>query len=185
VALERSVEPADAAFIGRMMGRLSVAMGLRTEDVGDWDGRVAEYLRVLSEYPPDIWAAAIDEVILTVEWFPRISVLAAIMRPELAKRRLALERVRVMLLEAGGESVSKLEAPAKGIWQQHESELRQAVGESAWASWFGQIIPVSDDGDTLILAVPTRFWADHVHAMFGEIIRKIVGRAHVVIVVRP
>ena len=62
-------------------------------------------------------------------------------------------------------SASNNEAPAKSfpglpIWESKKEKMISVVGNSWWNSWMGKAVPLSDDGTTLTLAVPSPFYRD-------------------------
>ncbi|MEE8536092.1 MAG: DnaA N-terminal domain-containing protein [Kiloniellales bacterium] len=67
-------------------------------------------------------------------------------------------------------------------WRRLEPTLVTRFGKADWDSWFKQLIPVSDDGETLRLAAPNRFIADwfrsHFAVTVGDMIRRQVDVRH-------
>lgn len=175
-SLERHLAPAPRAFAGAMLARLAVAARMRPEDAADWEARSGEYLRLLGDFPADLWHTAADEWLLSSPWFPSIAELNAAMFPEFEKRQRALRRVEAMILAAGGPSRAALEAPAVAIWRSHQPDLREAIGDKAWRTWFGDAIPESDDGEILTLAVPTAFMAEYIGRTYGAVLGETIGR---------
>lgn len=78
--------------------------------------------------------------------------------------------------EAEVKALPAKDPPAVAVWRAHEAELRAAFVPGEWRSWISRTIPHRDDGDTLWLAVPTRFIRDWINDKYADRLGEILGR---------
>ena len=62
------------------------------------------------------------------------------------------------------------------IWDACLRILQDIVDERAYRTWFLPIIPVSIEGDTLTLQVPSQFFCEFLEGNFVEQLRTVLGR---------
>ncbi len=74
-----------------------------------------------------------------------------------------------------GDGEASEPAPANAHWKAKRQELEEAFG-SAWGSWFKDIVPITDDGDLLVLGAPSKFWRDHVAVAFTDLLQSVLQR---------
>lgn len=145
--------------------------GSRAGVAAEWKIRGSEYVRLIGHYPADIWQEALDEWTLGSKWFPDISEINDLMHPRLQERRRYAERLEAML-------TVKIEHKPRACegWLEGEAALRQEIGGQDFKAWISQITPHSDDGETLILAVPAELMAMMIREKFGSILERAMGR---------
>ena len=76
--------------------------------------------------------------------------------------------------QAGARDVAP--SPACARWKEVKDELLQHFKESVYKAWIKILIPEHDDGETLTLAVATKFFRDHVTKNYLEDLQKITSR---------
>src|SRR5579884_212814 len=65
------------------------------------------------------------------------------------------------------------------VWRDVTDELRTALGEANFGTWFGRVEVLSLDGDELTLSVPDEYTADWLSQRFGPVIHQaFVARGH-------
>ena len=62
------------------------------------------------------------------------------------------------------------------IWDACLRILQDILDERAYRTWFLPIIPVSIEGDTLTLQVPSQFFCEFLEGNFVEQLRTVLGR---------
>lgn len=66
--------------------------------------------------------------------------------------------------------------PACAHWNACRDAILERVGAQAWGAWIKGVVPEADDGETIVLAAPTAFFADQVANLYGEDLEAITGR---------
>jgi len=73
----------------------------------------------------------------------------------------------------------RVELTAESLWSEISGRLREALNETTYSTWFGEVAGLELDGDTLVLAVPNEFTRDwiegHFRGLIGAAVRDIVG----------
>ena len=73
----------------------------------------------------------------------------------------------------------QVELTAEGLWSEISGRLRGALNETTYSTWFGEVVGLELEGDTLVLAVPndfTRDWIEgHFRGLIGAAVRDILG----------
>ena len=68
---------------------------------------------------------------------------------------------------------------ADELWDQGASALRDQLAPATWAAWFHGVRPISNDGGTLLLSVPSSFAAERIRSsysgMLTDAIRDVTG----------
>ena len=169
--LRRALAPAPERFIREKLATLATYKGSRAGVAAEWKLRAAEYLRLLGHFPADIWQDALDEWTLGNRFFPDLSELNDLMRPRLQERRRYVERLEVMLTTEIEHRPLVCE-----VWRAHEAELRVEIGERPYLAWLSQATPHSDDGASLVLAVPSRYIGLTIREKFGSILERCLNR---------
>jgi len=128
-ALRTFLQPADAQFV-----RMRIAMLKLVTAAPGTDGmsepqidamlraQIGEYLRLLADYPADIWAWACDEAPKRSKWFPKVAELEAMMRPRLEQRQRAHRRAK-QILDAITNPRARVEHQPRTA-EQRNAELR-------------------------------------------------------------
>ena len=96
-SLEVHLEPAEERFIGQCLGRLAMTKIMRDGSPVEWKHRMGEYLRLLKDFPADIWQDACDELALASKFFPDPSELNEALGKRLSERRIQISRLGRML----------------------------------------------------------------------------------------
>ena len=170
-ALQRALAPAPERFIREKLAALATYKGSRAGVPAEWKLRTAEYLRLLGHYPADIWQDALDEWTLGNRFFPDLSEINELMLPRLQERRRYVERLKAMLTPKVEHRPTVCE-----VWRAHEAELRVEIGERPYLAWLSQATPHSDDGASLVLAVPSRYIGLTIREKFGSILERCLNR---------
>jgi chromosomal replication initiator protein len=63
------------------------------------------------------------------------------------------------------------ELTAESLWSEVSARLREALNDTTFQTWFGQVEPAEVSGDTLVLAVPNDFTREWIEGHFLDLIR--------------
>jgi chromosomal replication initiator protein len=63
------------------------------------------------------------------------------------------------------------ELTAESLWSEVSARLREALNDTTFQTWFGQVEPAEVSGDTLVLAVPNGFTREWIEGHFLDLIR--------------
>jgi len=96
------MQPATERFMRERLALARIVTGAVAGKPGEWAMRTAEYMRLLADIPPDIFAAGCDEAVKRKEWFPTPAALLRVMQPLLDQRKRMIKRLE-LLLRSGGE----------------------------------------------------------------------------------
>ncbi len=165
-ALKAALAPADEGFVREKLAVLGAYKGAPAGVAAEWKLRGHEYVRLLGHHPNDIWEDALDEWTLGSRWFPDTSDLNAIMHPRLMERRLRVERLEAMLKPKH----------AFTVWRQQEEAIKEAIGRDSFDAYMSYATPDSDDGKTLILAVPNQQYGLAIRTRYGAVLERILDR---------
>jgi len=73
----------------------------------------------------------------------------------------------------------QIELTAEGLWSEISGRLRGALNETTYSTWFGEVVGLELDGETLVLAVPNEFTRDwiegHFRGLISAAVRDILG----------
>jgi chromosomal replication initiator protein len=83
-----------------------------------------------------------------------------------------------------------IELTAEGVWREVASRLREALSDTTYHTWFGEVEPAGIDDAELVLAVPNDFTRDWIDGHFGGLIDSALadrggGRRARLVVVEP
>jgi chromosomal replication initiator protein len=85
-------------------------------------------------------------------------------------------------LETGRTRASvehQVELSAEDLWEEISGRLREALSDGTYSKWFGDVHDLADEGDTLVLTVPSEFTRDwiegHFLGLIGAAVRDITG----------
>ena len=165
-ALKAALAPADEGFVREKLAVLGAYKGAPAGVAAEWKLRGHEYVRLLGHHPADFWEDALDEWTLGSRWFPDTSDLNEIMHPRLMERRLRVERLEAMLKPKH----------ACTVWRQQEEAIKEAIGRDLFDAYMSYATPDSDDGKTLILAVPNQQYGLAIRARYGAVLERILDR---------
>jgi chromosomal replication initiator protein len=70
-----------------------------------------------------------------------------------------------------------IEPTAESLWDDVATRLRGALNEKTFGNWFGEVAPVSLDGDVFVLAVPNDFTREWIESHFAELVRAAIKDA--------
>ena len=172
--LQAALRPADETFIREKLAVLATYKGSRAGVPAEWELRRREYVRLLGHYPADIWEGALDEWMLGSRWFPDLSELNELMHPKLIERRRYVELIEAML-KALTPKIEHKPAACK-VWREKEQAIKDEIGDREFSAWISVATPHSDNGKTLILAVPSKSIGLTIRNKFGPMLERILGR---------
>ncbi len=95
-SLKAHLEPAPEVFAADCLSRLAL-LKFTKGSAAEWQARASEYLRLLAEFPPDIWQRACDECARHNRFFPDVSELLDLMQAQLDERHRHIRRLERML----------------------------------------------------------------------------------------
>ena len=74
----------------------------------------------------------------------------------------------------------QIELTAGGVWQDVAARLREALNDTTFQTWFGEVGGATVDGDALVITVPndfTREWIEgHFLGLIGAAVRDVTGQ---------
>ncbi len=65
----------------------------------------------------------------------------------------------------------QIELSAEGIWNDVAARLREALNDTTFQTWFGEVAGAEIDGDALAIAVPNDFTREWIEGHFLDLIR--------------
>jgi chromosomal replication initiator protein len=81
-------------------------------------------------------------------------------------------------VRSGLESVERqIELTAEDLWADVSDRLRQALNDTTFSTWFGEVEGQSLDGDAFVMAVPNDFTREWIEGHFLDLIRATVRDA--------
>lgn len=173
--LKAGLRPADEAFIREKLAVLATYKGSRAGVPAEWKLRGREYVRLLGHYPADILEDALDEWALGSPWFPDLSELNDLMHPKLMERRRRVERIEAMLNAMIRPKIEHQPAACE-IWHEKLQALKDEIGDTEFSAWISMATPHSDDGKTVILAVPNKWIGLTIRNKFGPVMERVLER---------
>jgi chromosomal replication initiator protein len=73
----------------------------------------------------------------------------------------------------------QVELSAENLWEEISGRLKEALSDGTYTKWFGDVHELADEGDALVLTVPSEFTRDwiegHFLGLIGAAVRDIVG----------
>jgi chromosomal replication initiator protein len=73
----------------------------------------------------------------------------------------------------------QVEFSAENLWEEISGRLKEALSDGTYSKWFGDVHELADEGDKLVLTVPSEFIRDwiegHFLGLIGAAVRDIVG----------
>ncbi len=84
------------------------------------------------------------------------------------------QRTRKELLATRG---AQIELTAEDFWQDVSARLRQALNDTTYSTWFGEVEGAKIDGDTFVVAVPNDFTREWIEGHFLDLVRATVRDA--------
>ena len=73
----------------------------------------------------------------------------------------------------------QVELSAENLWEEISGRLKEALSDGTYSKWFGDVHELADEGDKLVLTVPSEFTRDwiegHFLGLIGAAVRDIVG----------
>ncbi len=144
---------------------------------------------VLTEYPIDIAREACAAWARGQKFFPAWAELRALCEDGVCFRRGLVHALRAYIelaerREAKTKALPPKEPPAFAVWRDNVPALKAELGKADWDVWLSQATPHSDDGKTLVLAVPSRLIGFIIREKFGTALERILDR-RVKFVVKP
>src|SRR5258705_2342773 len=80
--------------------------------------------------------------------------------------------------EGAGKSVERqIELTAESLWNDVSARLREALNDTTYSTWFGEVDGASLDDDTFAVAVPNDFTREWIEGHFLDLIRAAVKDA--------
>src|SRR3954452_22182473 len=77
-----------------------------------------------------------------------------------------------------GQSVERqTELTAESLWNDVSARLREALNDTTYSTWFGEVDGASLDDDTFAIAVPNDFTREWIEGHFLDLIRAAVKDA--------
>ncbi|HEU5371800.1 MAG TPA: DnaA N-terminal domain-containing protein, partial [Gaiellaceae bacterium] len=68
----------------------------------------------------------------------------------------------------------EIELTAEDLWNDVSTRLREALNDTTYSTWFGEVDGEELDGDRFVLAVPNDFTRDWIEGHFLDLIRATV-----------
>ena len=65
----------------------------------------------------------------------------------------------------------QIELTAEGVWQDVAARLREALNDTTFQTWFGEVGGATVDGDALVITVPNDFTREWIEGHFLDLIR--------------
>ena len=183
--VERLLAPAGARDCAHALGLLKVKTKERNLTQEDLALQVRVYAEELTAYPIDAVRAACRDWADTETFFPAWNELRRLCMQEVLYRRSLACALRATIAlcerrERDAKALAKPETPANALWREMTPTIKDHLGERVWDVWLSQVTPHLDDGETLVLAAHSNFWASQVKERFGEALEEILGRRVVV-----
>ena len=174
--LEAALVPAGYE-VARVLARCVIGRYGRRE-LNDPDIYVVELTRVFAEASADLGDKAADSL-RSCKFLPNVGDVMAVLTPLVEERRRALRQVQAHLAEhsrRAGEGAGPGEHSK--LFQKFKNQapaIKAAVGDDAFKFFLDTLLVVSDDGNSMVVAQPTR-WLRDITAQHVVAISKIVGR---------
>jgi chromosomal replication initiator protein len=73
-----------------------------------------------------------------------------------------------------GEVERQIELTAESLWNDVSARLREALNDTTFQTWFGEVIGADLDGDTFVVRVPNDFTREWIAGHFLDLIRAAV-----------
>ena len=71
----------------------------------------------------------------------------------------------------------QIELTAEDLWNDVSARLREALNDTTYSTWFGEVSGAELDGDTFAIAVPNDFTREWIEGHFLDLIRAAVKDA--------
>jgi hypothetical protein len=165
----------------KAVGRLKTLTISRATTAEDLALQIDTLATELIEYPIDIVNAAYKAWARGQRFFPAWAELRALCEDGVCWRRGLAHALRAYIelaerRETETKALPPKDPPAVVVWRAHEADLKGAFEAREWRAWISRSIPHRDDGETLRLAVPTRFIMDWINANYAAKLGAIIGR---------
>ena len=143
----------------------------------------------LTEYPIDIAREACNASARGQKFFPAWAELRALCEDGVFFRRALVRALRAYIelterRDAKTKALPPKDPPVCAVWRDNAPALTAELGKAAWDVWLSQATPHSDDGKTLVLAVPSRLIGFIIREKFGPVLERVLDR-RVMFVVKP
>ncbi len=174
-----------AKAVGRLWGK-TVSRALTAEDLAL---QIETIATELTDYPLDVAREACNASARGQKFFPAWAELRALCEDGVCFRRGLVHALRAYIelverREAKTKALPPKEPPACAVWRDNAAALKAELGQAARDAWLTQATPDSDDGKTLVLAVPSRLIGLIIREKFGTALERILDR-RVKFVVKP
>ncbi len=165
----------------KAVGRLKVLTISRAPTAEDLALQIDSLATEMTEYPIDVARGACKAWARAEKFFPAWAELRALCEERVMLRRSLARALRAYIelveqRETETKALPPKEPPAVTVWREHEAELKAAFEAREWDAWIVRSIPHRDDGETLTLAVPTRFIKDWINSRYAAKLGAIIGR---------
>jgi len=77
-----------------------------------------------------------------------------------------------------------VEPSASATWEQIAARLREMLNAGIYSTWFGQVQPLEQDDDRLVVAVPNAFTKDWIEGHFGSLLDAAASEHEMVVELR-
>src|SRR2546430_14389214 len=65
----------------------------------------------------------------------------------------------------------QIELSAEGVWPDVAARLREALNDTTFQTWFGEVAGATVDGDSLVITVPNDFTREWIEGHLLDLIR--------------
>ena len=94
------------------------------------------------------------------------------------------------VVTAGGTAGGGPKDPFDSRWDRVRTRLRRQLGDDVYTSWFARVEPVSLEGGTATLSVPTLFLKNWIQSHYSEMLKECLAAEietteHILVTVRP
>src|SRR6478672_997624 len=77
-----------------------------------------------------------------------------------------------------------VEPSASATWDQIAARLREMLNAGIYSTWFGQVQPLEQDDDRLVVGVPNAFTKDWIEGHFGSLLDAAASEQEMVVELR-
>ncbi len=173
--------PAAPSDCATMLGKLRTITVTREVTREDLIVQIAAMTEEACAYPLDVVRDACRAWARSEKFFASWAELRQLCEERALYRRALARALRAYIeaaeqREAAAKALPPKESKACAVWHAHEGEIKAAFEVREWEAWISRSIPHRDDGETLRLAVPTRFIMDWINNNYATKLGAIIGR---------
>ncbi len=170
--------PSDCAMALGKLKAITISRNVTDEDL---TVQIAAMAEELCPYPLDAVLDSCRAWARSEKFFPTWAELRVLCEERVLFRRALARALRsyielVEQRETAAKALPPKEPQASTVWRAHQAKIKAEIGERSWNAWLSQATPHSDNGTTLILAVPTQTIGLTIRQKFGPVLERLLQR---------